>query len=157
MHEKSMEPDDFDRKLLRLLQHNNRMTADELAEHVGLSSSAVQRRLKRLRDEKIIEADIAIVSPTVVGLGVTCIVDIILERGNSQALDKFKAAMQGCAEVMQCYFVTGTYDFVMIVNTTDMREYESFTKKYLMDNPNVKHFYTHVVLDRVKVGYSVPI
>lgn len=152
-----MEPDEFDRKLLRLLQHNNRMTADELAEHVGLSSSAVQRRLKRLRDEKIIEADIAIISPTVVGLGVTCVVDIILERGNSQALDKFKTAMQGCAEVMQCYFVTGTYDFVMIVNTTDMREYESFTKKYLMDNPNVKHFYTHVVMDRVKVGYSMPI
>ncbi len=152
-----MEPDEFDRKLLRLLQHNNRMTADELAEHVGLSSSAVQRRLKRLRDEKIIEADIAIISPTVVGLGVTCVVDIILERGNSQALDKFKTAMQSCAEVMQCYFVTGTYDFVMIVNTTDMREYESFTKKYLMDNPNVKHFYTHVVMDRVKVGYSMPI
>jgi len=65
--------------------------------------------------------------------------------------------MNKCSEVMQCYFVTGTYDFVIIVNAKDMREYEEFTKKRLMDNPNVKHFYTHVVMDKVKVGYSIAI
>ena len=74
-----MKTDEFDLKLLRLLQQNNRLTADELATTVGLSSSAVQRRLKRLRDEKIIEADISIVSPSVGGIGLTCIVDVILE------------------------------------------------------------------------------
>ncbi|MEO6633932.1 MAG: winged helix-turn-helix transcriptional regulator, partial [Mucilaginibacter sp.] len=78
-----MKTDQFDKHILRLVQQDNRLTADELADKVGLSPSAVQRRLKRLRDEKIIEADVSIVSPQVVGLELTCVVDVILERGNS--------------------------------------------------------------------------
>jgi Lrp/AsnC family leucine-responsive transcriptional regulator len=152
-----MKTDQFDKHLLRLLQQNNRLTSDELAEAVGLSSSAVQRRLKRLRDEKIIRADVSIVSPAVAGLELTCVVDIALERGNSQSLEKFKSSMLKCSEVMQCYYVTGSYDFIIIVNTQTMEQYEAFTKKWLMDNTNVKHFYTHVVMDKVKMGYSIAI
>lgn len=152
-----MKTDQFDKHLLRLLQQNNRLTADELAEIVGLSPSAVQRRLKRLREDKIIEADVSIISPAVGGIEVTCVVDVILERGNSQVIEKFKSAMQQRTEVMQCYYVTGTYDFILIVNTRSMQQYEEFTKKWLMDNANVKHFYTHVVMDKVKVGYSIAI
>lgn len=149
--------DEYDRELLRLLQQNNKITADELGEKVNLSSSAVQRRIKKLRDNKTIEADVSIISPLAAGIGITCIVDVVLEVGNSKAIDKFKVAMRKCDEVMHCYYVTGTYDFVLIVNTKDMHYYELFSKKHLMDNPNVKHFYTHVVMDKVKVGYSVVI
>jgi Lrp/AsnC family transcriptional regulator, leucine-responsive regulatory protein len=149
--------DDFDKKLLRLIQSNNQLTAKALAEEVNLSVSAVQRRLARLREEKIIEADVAIVSPSVVGLTVTCVVDVVLHQGDSVSLEKFKATLRACTEVMQCYFVTGTYDFVLIVNARDMNHYESFCKKWLMDNPNVKHFYTHVVMDKVKVGFGIDI
>jgi Lrp/AsnC family leucine-responsive transcriptional regulator len=113
--------------------------------------------LAKLREEKVIEADVSIVSSAVVGLGITCIVDVILHDGDSISLEKFKAVLKKCPEVMQCYFVTGSYDFVLIVNTRDMQHYETFSKKWLMDNPNVKHFYTHVVMDKVKVGYSVPL
>lgn len=149
--------DEYDKSLLRILQQNNRFTADELSKQVNLSPSAIQRRLKRLRDEKIIEADVSIVSPSAGGLEITCVVDVVLEVGNSKAIDRFKAVMLKCPEVMQCYYVTGTYDFVLIVNTTDMSHYEKFSKKMLMDNPNVKHFYTHVVMDKVKTGYGVVI
>jgi Lrp/AsnC family leucine-responsive transcriptional regulator len=149
--------DEYDRKLLRLLQENNRRTAQELGDMVNLSTSAVQRRLMRLREDKIIEADVSIISPAVAGSVITCIVDVILVDGNSKAIEKFKAIMRKCNEVMQCYFVTGTYDFIIIVNAKDMQHYETFAKKWLMDNPNVKHFYTHVIMDKVKVGYSVPV
>ncbi|GAA0540432.1 Lrp/AsnC family transcriptional regulator [Chitinophaga japonensis] len=152
-----MHTDPFDKHILRLLQQNNRLTSEELAEEVGLSPSAVQRRLKRMRDEKIIEAEVAIVSPVVVGIGITCIVEIALERGDSRALEKFKSSMLQSPEVMQCYYVTGSYDFIIIVNTQTMQHYEAFTKQWLLDNPNVKHFYTHVVMDKVKVGYGVAI
>jgi Lrp/AsnC family transcriptional regulator, leucine-responsive regulatory protein len=152
-----MKTDDFDLKLLRLLQVNNKLTADELAATVGLSASAVQRRIKRLRDDKVIEADVSVVSPRAAGIGLTCVVDVILEVGNNAALEKFKKAMLKCPEVMQCYYVTGTYDFVLIVNAVDMAQYEAFTKNALMENSNVKHFYTHVVMDRVKIGYGVAI
>jgi Lrp/AsnC family transcriptional regulator, leucine-responsive regulatory protein len=146
--------DDFDKKILNQLQKNNKITAEELGEMIGLSTSAVQRRLKRLRQDKIIEADVSIISPEVMGFKITCVVDVTLHLGNSKVIDAFKALMCGCEEVTQCYYVTGAYDFVVIVNIIDMKHYEEFSKKYLMDNPDVKQFYTHVVMDKVKVEYK---
>ncbi len=151
------ELDNYDRQLLKQLQINNRITAEELGRMVQLSTSAVQRRLKRLRDEKIIEADVSIISPTVAGAAVTCVVDVTLYLGNSTVIEAFKTLMNEAPEVMQCYYVTGTYDFVIIVNTRDMKHYEDFSKKFLMDNSSVKQFYTHVVMDKVKVGYHISI
>lgn len=149
------ELDAFDKKLLDQLQQNNKITAEELGNIVNLSTSAVQRRLKRLRTNKIIEADVSIVSPTAIGYGITCVVNVSLHLGSSRVIDSFKDLMTDCDEVMQCYYVTGGLDFVVIVNTQDMRHYEEFSKKYLMDNPDVKQFYSHVVIDKVKVGYKV--
>lgn len=149
--------DEFDKKLLNQLQKNNRITAEELGNMVNLSTSAVQRRLKRLRQEKIIEADVSIVSSDAFGIGITCIVDVTLDVGSSKVIDTFKTLIADSPEVMQCYYVTGAYDFVIIVNTRDMKHYEEFSKKYLMDNPNVKQFYTHVVIDKVKTGFSINI
>src|SRR5688572_6208943 len=151
------ELDELDKQLLGQLQQNNRITSEELGNKINLSTSAVQRRLKRLRQDEVIEADISIVSPAAVGLEITCVVDVTLNLGNTKAIDSFKSLMSGCVEVMQCYYVTGTYDFVLIVNAKDMKDYDEFSKKHFMDNPNVKQFYTHVVMDKVKVGYSVNI
>lgn len=153
-----MQPlDKYDKQLLNLLQQNNKLTTEQLSAAVNLSQSAVQRRITRMRNEQVIEADVSVVSPLVSGIGITCIVDVVLQEGNSKSIDKFKTAMQGCVEVSQCYYVTGTYDFVLIVQTKDMRHFEEFSKKKLMDNPNLKHFYTHVVMDKVKFNYSVPL
>ena len=149
--------DEFDRKILNQLQRNNRVTAEALGNMVNLSTSAVQRRLKRLRQDKIIEADISVISPAAVGFGITCVVDVTLHLGNSEVIDSYKKLLSACPEVMQCYYVTGTYDFVLIVNTKDMKHYENFSKTYFMDDPSVKQFYTHVVMDKVKFGFSVNI
>ena len=147
--------DDYDKMLLRLLQQNNKLTSEELSSLVNLSQSAVQRRITRLRNDKIIEADVSIVSPAAVGIGITCIVDLVLHEGSSKSIQLFKESLVKCIEVAQCYYVTGTYDFVLVVNARDMAYFEAFSKKYLMDNPNLKHFYTHVVMDKVKVGFGV--
>jgi Lrp/AsnC family transcriptional regulator, leucine-responsive regulatory protein len=149
--------DEYDKKLLRLLQQNNRLTTDELSVKVSLSQSAVQRRITKLRSKKIIEADVSVISASAVGMAITCIVDVVLHEGSSKAIDKFKQAMRSCTEVAHCYYVTGTFDFVLIVNARDMSHFEAFSKKQLMDNVNLKHFYTHVVMDKVKIGYSVSI
>jgi Lrp/AsnC family leucine-responsive transcriptional regulator len=149
--------DEHDKKLLRLLQQNNRLTTEELSAKVNLSQSAVQRRITKLRNEKIIEADVSIISAAAIGMAITCIVDVVLHEGSSKDIEKFKQSMRNCAEVAHCYYVTGTYDFVLIVNAKDMSHFEAFSKKHLMDNANLKHFYTHVVMDKVKVGYGVSI
>ena len=149
--------DEYDVKLLQLLQQNNRLTAEEMTKKINLSQSSIQRRLTRLRNEKYIEADVSIISPKAIGYYITSVVDVVLKEGSSKAIDKFKTEMQGCTEVAQCYYVTGSYDFVLIVNTKDMNHFEQFSKKYLMDNQNLKHFYTHVVMDKVKVNYGIAI
>ena len=149
--------DEYDKKLLRLLQHDNRLTAQELGEKVNLSASAVQRRLTKLRHEKVIEADVAIVSQAAAGIGLTCIVDVSLHEDSSKDIEKFKKEMQNLTEVSQCYYVTGSYDLVLMVNTRDMKHYELFSKKYFMENTNVKHFYTHVVMDKLKVSHGIKI
>lgn len=147
--------DDFDKQILRVLQINNRITTDELSKMINLSQSAVQRRMTKLRGNRVIEADVSIISPSAAGIGILCVVDVILNQGTSKAIDKIKLEMQSATEVSQCYYVTGTYDFVLLVNARDMAHFEQFSKKYLMDNPHLKHFYTHVVMDKVKVGYGV--
>lgn len=149
--------DEIDKKILNKLQQDNRITAEELGKMLNLSTSATQRRLKRLRDKKIIEADIAVVSPHAIGMSATCIVEVSLELGNSKVIETFKKLLATCPEVMQCYYVAGTYDFILIVVTRDMKQYEIFSKKYLMDNSSVKQYHTHVVLDRVKVSYGMSV
>ena len=149
------EIDEFDKEILRLLQRNNKVTTEELSLKVSLSQSAIQRRISKLRHSNIIEADVSIISPSVVDIGITCVVDVVLIEGNSKAIDEFKISMNNCQEVSQCYYVTGSYDFVLIVHTKNMAHFEEFSKMHLMDNSNLKHFYTHVVMDKVKVNYGV--
>lgn len=149
--------DAFDLKLLRLVQANNRLTAEDLSKQVGLSPSACQRRLKRLRKEKVIEADISVISPEAVGRHLTMIVEVTLERERPDIMDEFKRSMRATPEVMQCYYVTGEVDFILVLTARDMRHYEQFTKKFFFDNPNIRRFHTMVVMDRVKLGMQVPI
>ena len=60
-------------------------------------------------------------------------------------------------EVMQCYYVTGDYDYVLIATFEEMADYEDFTKKYFLDNPNINHFKSMVVMNKVKEKLSIPI
>ena len=149
--------DSFDAKLLNLVQENNRLTADQLGERVGLSPSACQRRLKRMRDEGVIEADIAVISPRKVGRGLMIVVSVTLEREHPSIIDKFKNSMRNTEEVMQCFYVTGASDLYLILTARDMEHYEEFTKQFFFDNPNIRRFESSIVMDRVKVGLKIPI
>lgn len=148
--------DNFDRKLLTLVQHDARLTADQLGERVGLSASACHRRLKRLRETGVIEAEIAVVSPEAVGRSLTMIVEVALEREHPHIVDAFKRSMRATPEVMQCYYVTGDADFIIILTARDMKSYERFTQRFFFDNPQVRRFRTFVVMDRTKIGLGVP-
>lgn len=149
--------DGFDARLLRFLQHDNRLTAEELSDKVGLSPSACQRRLNKLRRTGVIEREIAVVSPEAVGRQLTMVVEVTLERERPDIMDEFKRSMIATPEVMQCYYVTGDVDFILIVTARDMPHYERFTKQFFFANPNIRRFHTLVVMDRVKVGFYVPI
>lgn len=152
-----MELDSFDRKLLRAVQANNQLNAEALGDAVGLSPSACLRRLRRLRDAGVIEAEIAVVAPETLGRTLMMVVEVSLERERPDLMDAFKRSMQATPEVMLCLYVTGDVDFVLIVTAKSMRDYEDFTRRFFFENPNVRRFTTLVVMDRVKFGLAVPI
>ncbi|MER9337953.1 Lrp/AsnC family transcriptional regulator [Mesorhizobium sp. M0293] len=152
-----MDLDRADASLLDAVQKDNRLTSEELADKVGLSPTACQRRLKRLRSEGVIEADVSIISPKAVGRPVTMIVLVSLERERADIVDRFKTSIRNTREVMIGYYVTGDADFILVVTAKDMEDYEQFTRRFFYENHDIKGFKTMVVMDRVKASFAVPI
>lgn len=145
-----MKIDEFDAKILNILQENNQITSQALARRVNLSPASCLRRVKRLREEGVIAADVSIVAPEALGRRLTMVVLITVEREQPQLLDEFRRSMMQIPEVTQCYYVTGDADFVLVVNVVDMQEYEAFTNRFLFENRNIRRFQTMVVMNKVK-------
>jgi Lrp/AsnC family leucine-responsive transcriptional regulator len=152
-----MDLDRIDARLLAEVQRNNRKPSEELGEAVGLSPTAVQRRLKRLRAEGVIESDVSILNPKTIGQNIAMVVLVGLEREGADIVDRFKKSIRATPEVMAGYMVTGDADFVLIITTEDMEQYESFTRSFFYGKPEIKWFKTMVVMDRVKASFALPI
>jgi len=149
--------DRFDYKILKIVQKNNKVTSQKLANEVGLSSSACQRRLNSMRKTGIIERDISVLDRNQLNRKITIIVQIQSDIEGTEPDIQFKKKMFESPEVMQCYYITGEYDYVLIATFKEMEDYEDFTKKYFLENPNIKHFKTMVVMNKVKENLSIPI
>lgn len=149
--------DKFDAAILNAVQDDNRLTAEQLSGRVGLSPAACQKRLKKLRDNGTIARDISVLAPEAVARGLTMIVEVTLERERAELIDQFKKTMLAAPEVMQCYYVTGSADFILVLTAKDMKDYEDFTRRYFFQQSNVSRFRTNVVMDRVKVGLAIPV
>jgi Lrp/AsnC family transcriptional regulator, leucine-responsive regulatory protein len=148
--------DRIDRKILALYQHDTRRIASSIGEAVGLSAAAVQRRLKRLRETGAIRREIALLDNAAAGVPITCIVALKMATKPTE-LDLFKRRLASHAAVQQCYHVTGTHDLILIVTARSMEDYGAFARQYFESSPQVARYETHVALDRVKIGLSLPI
>jgi Lrp/AsnC family leucine-responsive transcriptional regulator len=143
---RSVELDHFDIALLNLVQENNLMTSEQLADRVGLSATACQRRLKRLRADGVIASDVALIAPKATGSPVTLIVMVSLEREQLDLLDSFRRRIESYPEVTQCYYVTGNVDFIMVVRVSSMEAYAAFTERAFFGDKNVKAFQTYATM-----------
>lgn len=150
------EIDDFDIVLMNCLQNNVRMTSEAMAEVVGLSATACQRRVKRLREVGAIASEIAVISPDVVGGRVTMVVQVVLRRGGGDVIDNFKRDIAKVPEVQQCYYVIGDYDFVLIITASDIAAYERLTRR-IFAGEDIQRFQTTVAMENVKVGLHIPL
>lgn len=146
----SADLDDFDFAILTLVQENNQLNSHEIGAKVGLSSSAVQRRLRRLRSSGVIIADVSLISPAATGNRVIIVVEVSLEREQLQQLREFERSISALPEVTQCYYVTGRSDFILVLNMRSMEAYGVFANRVFHSNPNVKQFHTSVVMNQVK-------
>ena len=128
-----------------------------IAEAVHLSAAAVHRRVRRMEEEGVIEATVALVDPARVGRPITIVVEVHVESERLDLLDAIKASFADDPEVQQCYYVTGEADFVLIVTVESMGGYEALTRRLFFGNPNVKRFGSLIVMDRVKARLAVPV
>lgn len=149
--------DSFDLAILAILQKDNATPQRLIGEAVNLSAPAVQRRIKRLEETGVIQANVAIVDPTKVGQAITIFVEVEVVSETAALLDAAKREFSAAPEVQQCYYVTGEADFVLILNVATMTEYEALARRLFDDNDNIKWYRTAVVLNRVKVGLEVPL
>jgi len=147
--------DDLDRALLRLVQEDNRQTHDALGEAVGLSPSAVRRRLKALREGGVIQADVAVLAPS--AAGVQAIVHVAFGEETVEADDAFREEMRAAPEVSQCYAVSGEIDYVLVVHAPDLPSYMAWSKRVLMANPAIRRADTHLVWERVAFTTAIPV
>ena len=110
-----------------------------------------------MRKAGIIQKDVSIIDRNFIGRKITIVVQVLSDKEGIEYDDEFKKTMLKAPEVMQCYYVTGDYDYVLIATFKDMEEYEIFTKKYFLNNSNIKRFSSMVVMNRVKENLSVPL
>jgi len=153
--------DKLDKAILRCLQENGRETYDVIGEQVGLSSSAVLRRVKRLEETGVIDRYVALVKPEAVGLGLTAYINVRLEKHTEShkrnPMDLFRASVQTWPEVAECAALTGEMDYLLRVVVQDMAHYSRFIMDTLLKHPSVQDCKTSFVLDRVKATTAVPV
>lgn len=149
--------DHFDRKILAIVQRNCLTSSEVIAEEIGLSASAVQRRLKRLRTSKVISADVSVIDNKKVDKLMTFIVGLEIERENYQVMDRFMRWTQTQDAFQQIFYVTGAVDLVAIIVARDVAEFDAISEAAMQQNPEIKRMNTNVVLNVLKSGVSLPL
>jgi DNA-binding Lrp family transcriptional regulator len=149
--------DTYDRRLLALLQEDAGRTAEELASRVPLSVSAIQRRIKRLREERVIQRDVAVVDGDAVGGITTFFATLRLGREHPGVQQRLREWLCARPEVQQAYYVTGESDVMLVVCAPDVPAYEAVMRELMASHPEVVRYTTSVVLSPLKRGLAVPV
>ena len=159
--ENEVQLDAVDRRILRALQLDGRITYDALAAQASPSASAVLRRVRRREEAGVISAYVALLSPERVGLGLTAYLNVRLEKQTEShkrnPMDLFRAAVQAWPEVVECSALTGDMDYLLRVVVQDMAHYARFISETLLKHPSVQDCKASFVLDRVKSTTAVPV
>ncbi len=153
--------DKLDAQILQHLQADARLTYDTIAEAVGLSPSAVLRRVRRLEEQGVIERYVALLRPQRVGLALEAYVNVRLEKQTASSMrtpmDSFRASVTTWPEVVECAALTGEMDFLLHLVVADMAAYSRFMMDTLLRHPSVQDCKTSFVMERVKSTTALPV
>jgi len=152
-----MKLDRYDRSILQILQTEGRISNSALAERVDLSESACLRRMRALEESGLIEGYIALINQHKAGCPVNVFVNITLERQDETDLRKFEEAVRKIPEVMECYLMTGDYDYVLRVVVADTADFERLHSRFLTRLPGVARVHSSFALRTVQKSRELPI
>jgi Lrp/AsnC family transcriptional regulator, leucine-responsive regulatory protein len=149
--------DDIDRRILAALQADGRMTAQQLADRVGLSPSPCARRVRLLEEAGVVKGYVAVVDQAKVGLPISVFASVKLERQREDDLDRFSQAVARWPEVVDCYLMTGQRDYLLRIVVSDLESYERFIKDKLTRLDGVASIESSFALGQVKRSNALPI
>ena len=152
-----MELDRTDRKILQQLQQDGSLSNLELAERIGLSPSPCARRVKALKDAGIIGRTVTLLNPKALGLSLTALIHISMDRHTPDRFETFEAEVATYPEVQECYLVSGNFDYLIKARVADMAAYRQFLGETLLTVPGVQESTSIVVMDAVKETLSIQI
>lgn len=151
------ELDEIDRKILRELRADGRLSNLKLAEKVGLSATPCWNRVRSLEERGVIEGYAALLNHKAIGLPDTVIIEVTLDRHDDEAVDRFGEAIAGLPEVLEAYLVTGEYDYLIKVAVAGTEGYEDFLRRKLYKLPGLRHSRSTFALRCLKrVASAVP-
>jgi Lrp/AsnC family transcriptional regulator len=152
-----MRLDAIDRRILELVQQDASLSSEAISKRVGLSPSPCWRRLQRLEREGYIRGRVALLDAEKLDLSVVVFASVKLSAHGRQALPEFEQAIATCPEVMECYTVSGSVDFLLRVVTRDIHAYERFLRDYLTQLPSVAEVHSRFAITQVKYTTELPL
>jgi Lrp/AsnC family leucine-responsive transcriptional regulator len=150
-----MDLDRYDRAILKLLQHDARITNSSLAEKVSLSESACLRRVRALEESGLIESYTTVLNQQKAGFPVNVFVNITLDRQAQAGLEAFETAVRKLPEVMECYLMTGDYDYLVRVVVADLGDFERL-HQHLTRLPSVARVHSSFAVRTVTRATALP-
>jgi Lrp/AsnC family transcriptional regulator, leucine-responsive regulatory protein len=142
--------DDIDKKILMLLQHNSTLTYKEIAQKINLSLSPVHDRIKRLEQEGVVEKYVGILNKKILGVGLTVFSQVTLIRQTLEVSQVFDVAIKQLPEVVECNFVSGSFDYLLKIIVADMEAYHNFHQMKLSTIEGVSLINSFFVMSEVK-------
>jgi Lrp/AsnC family leucine-responsive transcriptional regulator len=149
--------DEIDRKIIAALQVDGRMTAQQLADKVGLSASPCARRVRLMEDMGVITGYAAVIDQDLVDLPISVFASIKLERQRENELERFNTAIARWPEVVDCYLMTGQRDYLLRVVVRDLHAYERFLKEKLTRLEGVASIESSFALAQIKRSNRLPL
>lgn len=149
--------DDIDRRILRFLQKDGRITNIDLSRQIHLSPAATLERVKKLEQNGVIRGYMARLDPDTVNLGLLVFIQVTLDRTSPDIFEAFSKALKTIPQVSECYMVAGGFDYLVKARVKDMTAYRNFLGKTLTRLPGVRQTHTYTVMEEVKADPELPI
>ncbi|RKR07585.1 AsnC family transcriptional regulator [Kushneria sinocarnis] len=151
------ELDAHDRRILRALQDNGRLSNADLARRVGLSASACWQHTKRLFERGVIRGVRAMIEPRAVQRETAVLVGVVLDRSTRDSFERFAEAAGALPQVLECWLVAGDVDYFMKVRVRDLPAFNRFHSEKIVALPGVRQVRTFFVLDEIKTDGALPL
>jgi DNA-binding Lrp family transcriptional regulator len=145
-----------DQRILTELQKDGRATNQQLAETVGMSTSACWRRVRALEEQGVIKGYAALVDREQAGFATSAILHVSLERHDATFVDEFVARVTKRSEVLECFATTGDADYHLRVVVRDIKAYNDFLDEFMFRLPGIRYVRTNVILKEIKTGVALP-